>query len=189
MPEEDCVDDSRTEKLTLRLNASALSDPTSLVLDLFSELSPKTIKTLVDSGSSHCFLDSDFADSVSLESHSVPPIRLQLFDGTSNQVITRVATVPLHFPAGEVLSVDFYLPPLDKSVSAVLGYRWLSDYNLLIDWKMHSKHFRTTPTLRPSDQPSILSASVAPTRTEVRPPTHYSACCLSYRRSCSRSRL
>ena len=82
MPREDCVDDSGTENFALRLNTSALSDPSSLVLDLFSELSPKTIKTLINSGSSHCFLDSDCADSASLESHSDPPIRLQLSDGT-----------------------------------------------------------------------------------------------------------
>ncbi|KAL1942409.1 hypothetical protein VTO73DRAFT_6011 [Trametes versicolor] len=79
---------------------------------------------------------------------------LRLFDGTSNQIITRTVNLPLHFPSGEVISVDFYVTPLDKSVSAVLGYSWLSDYNPLIDWKKRSIQFRTAPTTRPPSEPA-----------------------------------
>ena len=76
-----------------------------------------------------------------------------LFDGTSNHMVTRTACLPLHFPSGEVISVDFYVTPLDKSVSAVLGYSWLHNYNPLIDWRKHSIQFRTTPPTRPVSEP------------------------------------
>ena len=62
--------------------------------------------------------------------------------------------MPIHFPSGEVLDLDFYVTPLDKSVSAVLGYSWLSAYNPGIDWKTHSIHFRNTPADRPVTPPT-----------------------------------
>lgn len=43
--------------------------------------------------------------------------------------ITWTASILLHFPSREVIAVNFYITPLDKSVSAVLGYSWLSAYN------------------------------------------------------------
>ncbi len=133
----------------LRLNASALSDPSALLLRLYAENLENSFTALVDSGSSHCFIDSDFVDEHGLQTSSIPPLRLSLFDGSSNTSITRITTLPVHFPSGEVLNIDFYVTPLDKSVSAVLGYSWLSDYNPLIDWKTHSIQFRTTPSARP----------------------------------------
>ena len=84
----------------------------------------------------------------------IPPIQLSLFDGSSNTSITEKTTMPIHFPSGEVLDLDFYVTPLDKSVSAVLGYSWLSAYNPGIDWKTHSIHFRNTPADRPVTPPT-----------------------------------
>ena len=148
----------------MRLNASALSDPLSLHIELFSELIPTPFRALVDSGSSHCFVDSEFVARNSLPTLSVSPLRLQLFDGTSNHTITQTTLIPLHFPSGEVISVDFYVTPLDKSVSVVLGYRWLSAYNPLIDWKTHSIQFRTTPSARPVS-PTPVPSQLTPDST------------------------
>jgi len=54
----------------MHLNVSALSDPNSLCILLVSSLvcapDPILIQTLVDSGSTHCFLDSAFACEYSL---------------------------------------------------------------------------------------------------------------------------
>ena len=116
----------------------------------------------MDSGSSHNFVDSELVNKYGLRTRSVDPLRLQLFDGSSNHTITQVTTLPLQFPSGEILSVDFYVTPLDKSVSAVLGYSWLSDYNPLIDWQKHSVQFRTTPSDRPASDPAAQTP-VSPT--------------------------
>jgi len=73
----------------MRLNVSALSDPNSLCISLVSPLvcaldylQPISIQTLVDSGSTHCFLDSAFAHGHSLPTTPTPPVELHLFDRT-----------------------------------------------------------------------------------------------------------
>jgi hypothetical protein len=67
----------------LHLNASALSSPHSLILLLTSDLVPSTlIQTLVDSGSTHCFLDSAFTSVHKLRTTPIPPMLLRLFDGS-----------------------------------------------------------------------------------------------------------
>ncbi|KAL7281605.1 hypothetical protein ACG7TL_004922 [Trametes sanguinea] len=98
VPLEDRVELLSTE--IVRLNASALSDPSSLQIQLYSDLVPVPFCALIDSGSSHCFVDSQF------------------------------------------------------SVSAVLGYSWLTTYNPLIDWKKRSIQFRTAPSARPISDPT-----------------------------------
>ena len=129
------------------------------------------IIALMDSGSSHNFVDSELVNKYGLPTRSVDPLRLQLFDGSSNHTITQFTTLPLQFPSGEILSVDFYVTPLDKSVSAVLGYSWLSDYNPLIDWQKHSVQFRTTPSDRPASDPAAQTpVSPAPLADPVAAP-------------------
>ncbi|CDO68992.1 hypothetical protein BN946_scf184762.g8 [Trametes cinnabarina] len=106
---EGCIDPLGTELVpelppVLRLNVSALSDPLLLHVTLYSELIHLDFCALVDSGSSHCFIDSDFVDHHGIQTSPVPPTHLQLFDGTSNNVISRTSTLPIQFPSGEVIS-------------------------------------------------------------------------------------
>jgi len=111
----------------------------------------------------HCFLDSDFAREHSLPTTPTLPVELRLFDGTSNNIISKVVSLPVKFPSGECMTLDFYVTPLDSCCSLVLGHSWLTRYNPLIDWVSGSISFRP---------PSVLQspASVPPVETLVNPP-------------------
>ena len=68
---------------------SALSNPNSLIpsVTIMSLVMPP-ISTLVDSGSSHCFLDSKFVNKHSLETYAITPLELRLLDSSSNTFVT-----------------------------------------------------------------------------------------------------
>lgn len=134
--------------MEVHLNASALSDPDALYLLLNSVDFPHSVSdvpTLVDSGSSHCFVDSKFAHNY-LQPYSVPPIRLRLLDGTSNSVITEAVHLSILLPSGDVTPFEFYLTRLDSTCSMVLGHNWLFHFNPSIDWKLSSVTLRSIIT-------------------------------------------
>ncbi|KAJ3004040.1 hypothetical protein NUW54_g5000 [Trametes sanguinea] len=78
-----CGGPGHTADLILRLNVSALSDPSSFVVSLYSETVLTPFLALIDSGSSHCFIDSDFVNKHRIPASDTPPLWLQLFDGNS----------------------------------------------------------------------------------------------------------
>ena len=111
---------------------------------------------LVDSRFTYCFLDSAFACGHSLPTTPTPSVELHLFDGTSNNIISKVVLLPVKFPSSECITLDFYVTPLDSCCSLVLGYSWLTHYNPLIDWVSRSISFWPPSLLQsPASIPSV----------------------------------
>ena len=111
----------------IRLNASALSDSSSLTLSVSSPSLPvpsKTFRALVDSGSTHCFVDAAFARANKLVLSSIPPVQLRLFDGVTTKYITQSVLLPVVFSTGECIDISCYVTPLDSASSLVLGFDW-----------------------------------------------------------------
>jgi hypothetical protein len=117
-----------------------------------STVSDSRITTLIDSGSSDCFMDPSTATSLNLSPAPLEhPLRLCLFDGSSASagLITKAVNLICRFPHGPEQELRFLLTPLDSTVGAVLGHQWLQKNNLDIDW--------TTSSIRtfcPSETPA-----------------------------------
>jgi len=113
----------------IQLNASALFDSHSLFVFLTSplilgqdHLNKIPFQALINSRSTHCFIDTKFVDTHYLKTSATPPVAFRLFDGSSNSTISKIANLPIIFSTGDCMNLDFYVTPLDYSYSLVLGY-------------------------------------------------------------------
>jgi len=117
----------------IRLNTSALFDSRSLFVSLTSplilgqdHLNKIPFRALVDSRSTHYFVDSKFVDTHHLKISATPLVALCLFDSSSNSTISKIANLPIIFSTGDYINLDFYVTLLDSFCSLVLGYNWLA---------------------------------------------------------------
>ena len=114
---------------SIQLNVFALSNPHSLFVSLTSllilgqdYLNKILFWALVNSRSTHCFVDSEFVNTHHLKTYTTPQVALHLFDCLSNCIISKTANLPIISPTNNCMNLDFYVTPLDSSCSLVLGY-------------------------------------------------------------------
>src|SRR5258708_5669031 len=121
----------------IQLNSTSLS-PNSFLLSLTSASISEhacPFVALLDSSSSHCFVDKVFAKKNKIALTKLPStIPLQLFDGSAQNSISHKTYIPLTFSTGKTHWTEFYITKLDKGYSVVLGYDWLVCHNPSIDW-------------------------------------------------------
>ena len=138
------------------------------MITLNSNLLPTTdICTLIDSRSTHCFLNSATVLKHQLRTYKINPIPLQLFDSTTNSIIRSAVDLPFHFPSCDKQTITFYVTPLEATCITVQGHKWLTHYNLLIDWVLGSIKFCS-----PLQTDSLTSPeTVATAPLSFKPPT------------------
>src|SRR5258707_756968 len=146
--------------LVIRLNSTSPS-PNSFLLSLTSTSVSEhacPFIALLDSGSSHCFVDELFAKKNKLLLSKLPStIPLRLFDGSTWNSVSHKTTIPLTFSTGETHQMEFYVTKLDKGYSIVLGYDWLVRHNPSIDWAETKVVF--PGTVKAPERPSVPTSS------------------------------
>ena len=130
---EGCIELPCVAMSLIQLNISTLSDPHSLFVSLTSllilgqdHLNKILFRALIDSGSTYCFVDSEFVDTYHLKISVTPLVALYLFDSSSNSTISEIANLPIIFSTSDCMNLDFYITLLDSSCSLVLRYNWLA---------------------------------------------------------------
>src|SRR5260221_2814861 len=144
----------------IRLNSTSLS-PNSFLLSLTSTSISEhahPFVALLDSGSSHCFVDELFAKKNKLSlSKLMSTFLLRLFEGSTRNSVSHKTTIPLTFSTSETHQMEFYVTKLDKGYSIVLGYDWLVRHNPSIDWAETKVVF--PGTVKALERPSIPASS------------------------------
>src|SRR5258708_3115121 len=157
----------------LCLNTTSLS-PNSFFLALTSRTAHNPLRpfrALLDSGSSHSFVNEAFALNNRLKtSYLLRAIPLRMFDGSTTSTIDRMCRLPITFSTSESHMMDLFITKLDEEYSVVLGYNWLTQHNPSIDWvetKITFQDLRKgrTPEKPPSLTPEAMDIHLVSERT------------------------
>ena len=76
-----------------------------------------------------------------------------MFDGSTPSNVTKKVRIPITFSTGETHHPEFFITRLDENYSLVLGYDWLAQHNLSIDWTETKITFREPRN--PKGKPTI----------------------------------
>ena len=113
-----------------------------LSLTLYPDHFPNfSFVSLIDCGSSHCFLDEKFTKDNCFPITPISPMRLKLINGSYGPPLTHTSDVTITLSCGLVHNIHFLLTHLDHEFPAVLGLNWLTLHNPLIDWVTSSVTF------------------------------------------------
>ena len=95
---EGCVDSSCAIPMVC-LNAATFDNPDSLIVSLHLPTISDSITApaLLDSGLSHCFIDTTFVSRLSLKTTNISPLHLCLLDGSDATFITSVSKSGCNF--------------------------------------------------------------------------------------------
>src|SRR5258708_6465267 len=76
------------------------------------------------------------------------PILQKMFDGSTPSNISKKVWMLITFSTGETHHLELFVTSLDENYSLVLGYDWLAQHNLSIDWKETKITFRELKNLK-----------------------------------------
>src|SRR5258706_7242974 len=155
---------------SVSLHTSSLS-PNSFFLSLTSCATRNPLqpfRALLDSGSSHSFVNEAFALKNKLKFSYLPKaIPLRMFDGSTTSTVDRTCHIPITFSTRESHALDLFVTKLDEEYFVVLGYDWLTQHNSSIEWVETKITFRNpkTPPEMPSPAPKAMDIQLVSKRT------------------------
>jgi len=125
----DYVDLICITKSLIHLNIATFSDLNSLILFLILLLVCKsnyiqnlTFCTLINSEYIYYFINTTFVLKYNIFIKPTLPIELKLFDGLSNNIITKTASLPVIFPFRNQIILNIYVTLLNFFYSLILKY-------------------------------------------------------------------
>src|SRR5260370_2541183 len=57
-----------------------------------------------------------------------------MFNGSTTSTVNRTCCITITFSTSELHTMELFVTKLDKEYSVVLGYDWLTQHNMSIDW-------------------------------------------------------
>ena len=111
------------------LNTTTLSNLNLLILTLILFLVCKSdhiqnliFYTLIDSGSIYYFVGTIFTIYIYIPTILILLIKLKLFDGSLNNIISKTVFLPITFSSGYWMTLNVYITSLDSSCLLVFKY-------------------------------------------------------------------